>query len=412
MKEVLCIAFSCPPILDPQSILLAKMLRPLQAQGCRLRIVGLDPGTCIGRTDDSLSSLLPSGVVVRRVAASERRLWYRAINRWFPSLVRLPDRHLPVLGRAVRAGKALHAARPAEVLFSWAQYHTCSLVALRLKKALGLPWVAHFSDPWYGHPYLRPRATARWINSRLEKAVITGADAVVFVNEETRDWTMSRHPRSWKAKTRVIPHCFEPGLYPATPGRHEGMVFRHIGQFYGDRGPVSLLEAIARLRDSDAGMLEDVRFEFIGRVEADHVNSMRRAGVDRWVTVRPGVGYLDSLREMTEADVLLLIEAPAAVNLFLPSKLIDYLGAGPPILALTPGRGPAARLLAGTGDRIVSPDDVAGIVEALREAIQDFRRGSPARVVRSPESTAAYRCDTTTRALAALFEEISRAKGS
>ena len=410
MKEVLCIAFSCPPILDAQSILLAKMLRPLQAQGYRLRIIGLDPGTCIGSTDESLSDLLPPDAEVLRVAASERRLWYRAVNRWFPSLVRLPDRHLQVLRRAVRAGKALQAARPADLLFSWAQYHTCSLVALRLKKALGLPWVAHFSDPWYGHPYLRPRAYARWINSRLEKAVITGADAVVFVNEETRDWTMSRYPRSWKAKTRVIPHCFDPGLYPATPGRQAGMVFRHLGQFYGDRGPVSLLEAIARLRVSDAGILDDVRFELIGRVEADHVDSMRRTGVDKWVTVRPGVGYQDSLREMTGADVLLLVEAPAVVNLFLPSKLIDYLGAGRPIVALTPARGPAARLLAGTGDRVVSPDDVAGIAEALREAIQEFRRGSPARVVRSPESTSAYRCDTTTRDLAALFEEVAHAE--
>jgi len=285
-------------------------------------------------------------------------------------------------------------------------------VALRLKKALGLPWVAHFSDPWHGHPYLRPRAYARWINARLEEAVIKAADAVVFVNEETRDWTMSRYPRSWNAKTRVIPHCFDPGLYPAKPARQVGMVFRHIGQFYGDRGPVSLLEAIARLRDSDAGLLEDVRFEFVGRVEEYDMSAMRKTGVDKWVTVRAGVGYRDSLREMTGADVLLLVEAPAAMNLFLPSKLIDYLGAGRPILALTPARGPAARLLAGTGDRVVSPDDVVGIAEALRQAIQDCRRGSPARFGRSTNSTSAYHCNTTTRDLAAVFEEISRAERS
>src|SRR5258705_5747158 len=205
MTDVLCIAFSCPPILDAQSILLAKMLRPLRAKGCRLRIVGLDPDTCIGRKDDSLRDLFPPDTEVRRVAASERRLWYRAVARFVPSLLRVPDRHSPVHFRAVRAGMAFHAERPADLLFSWAQYHSCSLVALSLKRSLGTPWVAHFSDPWREHPYRRPRRYVRWINARMESSVIHAADALVFVSEEMRDWIMSRYPSGLKSKTHVIP---------------------------------------------------------------------------------------------------------------------------------------------------------------------------------------------------------------
>jgi hypothetical protein len=45
------------------------------------------------------------------------------------------------------------------------------------------------------------------------------------------------------------------------------------------------------------------------------------------------VGYQESLKLMSEADALLVIDAPADQSVFLPSKLIDYIGAGRPISA-------------------------------------------------------------------------------
>jgi glycosyltransferase involved in cell wall biosynthesis len=406
MREILCIAYSCPPILDPQSILLAKMLRPLRALGYRVQIIGLDPGTCLTRTDPFLPSLLPPDPQPVRIAASERRLWFRTIARLMPSLLQLPDKHLPVHCRAVRAGKALHAAAPKAILFSWAQYHSCGLVARHLKQSLGIPWVAHFSDPWFGHPFQRPRFYERWINARLEKAVISAADAIVFVTEETRDSTMARYPPAWRKKTAVIPHCFDSELYPPELRPHAGMVFRHIGHFYGDRGAGPLLEAIARLRSGNPGILEGVRFEFVGRVRADQVLEIRKQGLENLVQIRPGVGYLDSLREMREADVLLLVEAPAQEGLFLPSKLVDYLGAGRPVLALSPSRGAAARLLRRQGDRVVPPNDVAGIAAALTLSIERFRRGDFTGLPAPSEGVSALSCKTTVATLADLFDRV------
>ena len=58
----------------------------------------------------------------------------------------------------------------------------------------------------------------------------------------------------------------------------------------------------------------------------------------------PRVGYLQSLALAKSADLLLNIDAPAATSVFLPSKLIDYIGAGRPIFGITPA-GTAARLI-------------------------------------------------------------------
>jgi glycosyltransferase involved in cell wall biosynthesis len=266
--------------------------------------------------------------------------------------------------------------------------------------------VAHFSDPWHENPYRRPRFAERWINARLERAVVTAADALVFVNDETRDATLDRYGFNLRAKAHVIPHCFEPDLYPPRRVPHDGIVLRHIGHFYGARGIRPLLEAIRRLRGSRPTVLESVTFELVGRIREPEVAEVRRLGLEDAVRFRPPVSYRESLREMRDADILLLVEAPAATNLFLPSKLVDYLGSGTPVLALTPLQGPAARLLAETGDTVVAPDDVPAIADALARGIERRRAGLNGAGPTRGATLARLESRSTTGTLAELFRSL------
>jgi hypothetical protein len=74
---------------------------------------------------------------------------------------------------------------------------------------------------------------------------------------------------------------------------------------------------------------------------------------------------------MVMTDVLLLIDAPSesGVNPFLASKLIDYLGAGKPILGITDVKGTSADILRKYGHYVVSPHDTQGIVNAIKNCI-------------------------------------------
>jgi hypothetical protein len=53
------------------------------------------------------------------------------------------------------------------------------------------------------------------------------------------------------------------------------------------------------------------------------------------IQVVPAVSYIESLREMRDADVLLSIDGTTESNIFLPSKLVDYAGTGNLIWAIT-----------------------------------------------------------------------------
>jgi glycosyltransferase involved in cell wall biosynthesis len=74
------------------------------------------------------------------------------------------------------------------------------------------------------------------------------------------------------------------------------------------------------------------------------------------------------------------------MNLFLPSKLIEYLPLGIPLLGLTPRVGASADVLRALGYPIVPPTDTGAIARELQSLIEAKRSG---RLHASPQHAAA-----------------------
>jgi glycosyltransferase involved in cell wall biosynthesis len=98
-------------------------------------------------------------------------------------------------------------------------------------------------------------------------------------------------------------------------------------------------------------------------------------GLDAIVEFSGRLSFSESAQRAAAADVLLVIDAPADDNLFLPSKLIDYLPAGKPILALTPLRGATADLVRSLGYPVIPPDDEQAIASAIEALLAARREG-------------------------------------
>jgi hypothetical protein len=151
------------------------------------------------------------------------------------------------------------------------------------------------------------------------------------------------------------------------------LVVRHVGNFYGARTPAPLLNALAALHESGGAALRDVVFELIGVTDDLLVAKAGGARLPKGlVTSSPPVGYRESLRLMAEADGLLVIDAPADVSVFLPSKLIDYVGAARPVFGFSP-RGAAASLIARLGGWTVDPSDARAGSVALENFLSYLR---------------------------------------
>jgi len=234
--------------------------------------------------------------------------------------------------------------------------------------------------------------------------VVQRADRLVFTNRETRELVMESFPARSRAKARVVAHAFEPHREqpsPRLPGAP--IVVRYLGAFYGRRSPAPLVAALARLARERPAVLEGVRIELVGpsEVALDEVPGAAQlpAGL---LQMLPPVDYSTSLELMMSADLLLVVDAPAERSPFLPSKLVEYVGSGRPIVALSPP-GPAAELVGRLGGWVADP---AGEVAdaALADALDHVRRAE-GDTWGDPDVRTEYRPERVAAAFEAVMDE-------
>ena len=142
-----------------------------------------------------------------------------AIDQIVLNVVRAPD-FTPATEQALRAKMSELDFHP-DVIMTFGEPMSDHLLGLRLKRRLGLPWLAHFSDPWADMSFRKRQVLANIVNRRLEAEVIQCADRIVFTSPETEALVMRKYPESLRAKCRVLAHSFDERLYP-DPGTPSG----------------------------------------------------------------------------------------------------------------------------------------------------------------------------------------------
>ena len=322
------------------------------------------------------ASELPQGVELVRVPSPEEWVAVRAAWRLAPRLRDFPDSTRVWVGRAV--GAAVERARKKRFagLVTFAQPWSDHLAGARIHAITGLPWVAHFSDPWSDSPYATPRQRSIW--RAMEEAVIRSADAVIFVSEETADLVMAKYPHDWRAKASVVPHGFVADMAhpPARPEARSPLRLVYTGRFYdGVRTPIPLLRALSELHHR-APLTGAVEVLFVGPHVHHYARDADALGVAPLVRFRGRVPAAEAARIAAGADVLLVVDAPSdGPNVFLPSKLIEYLPLRKPIFGVTPLSGATASLLRRLECPVAPPDDVGAITSVLGGMIECWRAG-------------------------------------
>ena len=350
-----------------------------------------------------------------RVPSPEEWLVFRALWRICPAAKRLPDEKRVWMPVALRAARRALASEPADLLMSFAQPWSDHLIGLRLHREAGLPWVAHFSDPWVDSPYIQGTAWQRRIWSRMEHDVMAAATRIVFMNKQTADRVMAKYPAEFKRRARVVPQGFDASLTPAVPGaRRPGPLhIVYTGRFYaGVRTPDAFLTALAILHRR-APLDGRLAVTFVGGAMEAYQRASARLALSAIVTFCGRRSPNEALAVASTADVLLVIDAPSdGPSLFLPSKLVDYLPLRKPILGLTPSEGASAELLGRLGYRTVDPSDAEAIAREVDRLLQSPQPDVLEVSERHDEVSGAYDIRATTCAFEAVLREALEARQS
>jgi hypothetical protein len=154
------------------------------------------------------------------------------------------------------------------------------------------------------------------------------------------------------------------------------------------------------LQKKQRGLLDNVTVELLGRWVDNERWSPAELGLPNTLLVaRKPVEYRESLRQMCTADALLIVDAPFEQNVFFPSKLVEYLWARKPILALTPA-GPSAQIVTECGGIVASPENAQSIAAGLADLVGRLRSGT----IAAPREEVVARYDA--RRVAAEFDRM------
>ncbi len=374
-KRILVVSLAFPPLAYPRSVQVARLLKHWGGES--FVFCADEPGTRFDRTIEAdpslgLACLVPTPV---RKPAWDRlidSLSYRYIRGYWNRRNLVPDKYGRWRKDVVRTirNRFDNIESNVNAIVTFAQPFSDHLIGLELKQRSGLPWLAHFSDPWSDNPFTPFDEHTLALNRELERRVAESADLLVFTSWETVDLFCRKYPAEIRQKARILPQCFDKKRYDTgSPNDGKPICIRYLGNFYGSRTPRPLIEALSLIHHRAPERLHGIKFELIGEGNIEEVKTLASGLPENLIAALPSVDYAESLTLMSESDGLLVIDAPADVSVFLPSKLIDYIGSGRPVFGLSP-KGTAANLIHELGGFVGNPADAEVVVESLSDFIK------------------------------------------
>lgn len=288
---------------------------------------------------------------------------YQDITNW-------PDPQIGWLPYAVADGSAMLKEWRADLIYATVPPLTGLLVARRLARRFGIPWIAEFRDLWVDHPYYDSPAWRRPLERIQERRVLRDVAGLVTVSDTWRDLLQSRFGKP----TITVLNGFDPDDYPpdALPasGNRDELAILYTGTLYpGRRDPTPLFQAVARLGDKGHG----IRIKLYGADPATVSALAEKAGIARQVEAHAAVTYDRVVTLQRAADVLLMLRwnDPSERGI-VPGKLFEYVGARRPILCLGYDQGDVPDIMRNRALGLVSED--AAAIAAQLEAWLDQKR--------------------------------------
>lgn len=371
--NILFLTYSYPPQNFPRSVQINHLVRYLR-KDFNITVVTSEPEN---EGDHSLLSFTPLDNVVYAPKSNFTKIMERSKGHRIKKEI-LPDFQYLWHFDLLKKTRVLIEDSSPDVIITFGQPMSTHIAGLKLKRRFPhIKWLAHFSDPWVDNIFNDYNAWTKWINTYYQDKVFKSADRLIFTSHETIDLVTKCYSHCVFEKSICLPHVFNQDLYlHQADHRNEKITLRYIGNFYGSRKPDSFLKALQLLSPEQRAQMH---VEFIGSWAESIKDIICVSNLEDTVFTYPAVSYMKSLELMHSADILLIIDAPTEKSPFLPSKLIDYIGANKPIFGITPP-GTSQKLIEEMGFLVADSRDVSDISNKLMQMIESFSKNKSKKV--------------------------------
>lgn len=227
--------------------------------------------------------------------------------------------------------------------------HSLHLIGLKLKKQLGIEWVADFRDPWTQigyHSMLKLNAGARKKHEDLEKEVLNTADKIIVTSHTTK----AEFERKTSKPVHLITNGFDEESFSEEIIPDEKFIFSHIGSLLSGRNPEFLWRIFSELIKENEDFRNAFKLRLVGKVSPEVIRSIKENKLENYLELIPYVNHREALKFQRKSQVLLLLEINSEKTRgIIPGKIFEYLNAKRPILAIGPEDWDVKKILSETG---------------------------------------------------------------
>lgn len=370
----LFISPSYVPIDSSVTLINAKIIDKLEDFDVNTIVLTMSPADTTFTVTPELSEIFESDRKVYRVRAYESGgkllIAFRKVLRTvFPVIFFIPDFHFIWESLAIFKLFKIKRECNIDVIHSVSAPYCSHVVGYFAKQILKRPWVCHLDDFWVDNPF-EHFDRYRFINRWIEKKCFKEADVVLSTSKEILSIAGARYPETLRKKFLFIPPCYEPKHYPVDHKMNrEKYTFTFLGVFYpGRREPSSLFSALQILKGRHPDIYSKIAVLLVGIDYMKYGQIADEAGVSDAVKCRGRVDYMESMKLMKEASVLVhlgLMSGKFSEDIHISGKMFEYLGAERLLMSITTPNGPVAEFTKKNGGIVCDYNNHEDIAERI-----------------------------------------------
>lgn len=363
--NILFVSIAFPPKADPECIQTGRYYKALKDNTeFDIQVLTSKSPTLFMDIDDSLRKYLSNQDSIIEIPVYESKESNYLIRKLLPGGTDWPDSKFTF---HMQWKKAIRKINKPDIIYSRSFPLSSTIMAYRIAKYHGVPWVLHLSDPWSISPIHSRSKINQKVQGKWEKECFERAHKICFTSEATVAAYTQLYP-ALKNKFEIIPNVPYEHTNPINHKCGSKLTIVYTGGLAGLRSPKYFLLALEKLAFDQPEIEDKIEVIFAGNI--DRATSAMLNGTKLKCVSHIGAVSLDKSIELQQkSDVLLSIDNPIATAeqaMFIPSKIYDYINSKRRILALTTKNSSTSKFLQNFKADVVNYDDVEEMQNKLK----------------------------------------------
>lgn len=347
LMKILVIANSFPPLLDSEAICSGKFVLSLLQEGHQITVIAQGIPQHERKVDSSKLWQKIDDSSVIWIGPPNRKLYRR-----FSSFLNKCYLLLPAASwwakKAMDKGMNLCKREHFDMIISRGTSIECLYIGYKIAGNSGGKLISMLNDPpffCFPPPYTNRKKNffAKKVDLYNLKKIFNSSYLVAFPSARLLAYMERVLNTKFRHNAFISPHI---GFYHETNSvKSETLSIVHAGKINWGRSSLPFLLALGKVLNSQPDMIQHLKVHFFGVIDKPTDELLQELGLSDVVVFNGIVSYEESLRIISKATALLLIEAVMEEGIFLPSKFCDYAITKKPLLLFSPLNGTVADMV-------------------------------------------------------------------